>query len=328
MSESNVGYDLILAILAIITAAGTGIFNYFFSKKQKSNDAYTDYVYSARKRLYENCEPILFQFTELSESALRRIVSLAENAKDGNLGPNRMYLSHLGYYAKSTIYRLLIPMAAFKIFQRQLTQVDLKLDANIKNQYSLAKILYYTFPADYDFAKSEPTLSYDPEFVLEPNTLTMEQIRDKHKEIPGKYSKQGMRVGLVDNLTEALIKEESSGTLRLISYGEFEKRYFEPNVKEPFDKIEYLFTNFHPKTRPILWRILLAQALLYKAIQNIRMDGNTGKPVSLELFDEISYVDPKLFDWRQATENVSEDEALIQPFTAAKNYLQKQLKIP
>jgi hypothetical protein len=49
--------------------------------------ALRDYQYEARKRLYEEFEPLLFQFNELSESAFRRILAFVREAKEGNLVP-------------------------------------------------------------------------------------------------------------------------------------------------------------------------------------------------------------------------------------------------
>lgn len=45
-------------------------------KMSRLQTARRDYEYEARKRLYQECEPILFQFSELYESALRRIYAI------------------------------------------------------------------------------------------------------------------------------------------------------------------------------------------------------------------------------------------------------------
>jgi hypothetical protein len=95
--------------------------------EKAERDARRDYEYEAKKRLYQEYEPILFQFAELSESALRRIYALARNAKDGNLGPDRYWLSTDHYFIRSTICRLIAPMAAFKLLLHRLINIDLKL---------------------------------------------------------------------------------------------------------------------------------------------------------------------------------------------------------
>ena len=57
--------------------------------EKDEESAIRDYRFEALKRLYRECEPILFQFAELSDSALLRILALAKNAQQGNLGPNK-----------------------------------------------------------------------------------------------------------------------------------------------------------------------------------------------------------------------------------------------
>ena len=130
--------------------------------------ALRDYQYEARKRLYEEFEPLLFQFNELSESALRRILAFVREAKEGNLVP---WLSSIdGYYMKNTIYRLLAPLAVFRLMQNRLTLFDLNLDTCIKVQYLLIKALYHTFSNDFKLAKSEPCLPYDPHKIADYET--------------------------------------------------------------------------------------------------------------------------------------------------------------
>ena len=69
---------------------------------------------------------------------------------------------------------------------------------------------------------------YDPE-------KGSQQDKDEH---PEKYRLQGIYAGLVDDLAESLIEREPpQGDPRLISYGEFKKKYFEPSVNEMFSNI-------------------------------------------------------------------------------------------
>jgi hypothetical protein len=159
----DINVVIISAIIAFIVSATGSYISYFFSIKKAEKDARRDYEYEAKKRLYQECEPILFEFSELSESALRRIHVLAKNAKEGNLGPERYWLSTDPYFIRSTIYRLIVPLAAFKLLQHKLTSIDLKLDYSINTQYILAKILYYTFSSSHELAKSNPAILYDPD---------------------------------------------------------------------------------------------------------------------------------------------------------------------
>jgi hypothetical protein len=339
--------------VAIITAgisAGISILSIYLTKKndvtleklkskleieKAEHDARRDYEYEARKRLYQECEPILFQFAELSESALRRIYALARNAKEGNLGPERYWLSTDHYFIRSTIYRLIAPMAAFKLLQHRLTNIDLKLDRSINIQYILAKILYYTFSSSPDLARNDPAIPYDPDQIgAESKDLEESTKRERRVKYPEKFWLQGLKVGTIDILAETLIVSEKGGdnNSRIKSFGEFEQQFFKKsdnivsqnnNIFEVFFTI---FSYFHPRTRPVLWRVLITQAYLYNAIKNIH---NTEEEFNFSNYDKLV----KLFEienvkskckWIQPHEVVTDEEFNI-PFKAAENYLKTQL---
>jgi hypothetical protein len=338
----------IAAVIAAAISGGISVLSIMMSKrnnislekikndleiKKDERTARRDYEYEARKRLYEECEPILFQFAELSESALKRIYALARNARDGNLGPDRFWLLTDQYFIRSTIYRLIAPMAAFKMLQRRLTSIDLKLDRAINIQYHLAKILYYTFSSSPDLAKSEPEIPYDPDMIyVNSKDLTDVEKQEIRTKYPEKYWLQGLKVGKLDILTEALILVEDGKDVRIKSFGEFEFEFFEkvdetkPSPHSDRFEIFYtLFSYLHPKTRPVLWRTLITQAYLYNAIINIRKSPDK----EFTNFEDIK----KVFNiegiklecnWKQPNEVIS-DEDFLKPFKASDNYIRKQL---
>jgi hypothetical protein len=339
--------EIVIAIIAlvssVITAGISAVFNrkneirlkHFENElavKRAEQDARRDYEYEARKRLYQECEPILFQFAELSESALRRIYALARNAREGNLGPNSYWLSTDNYFIRSTIYRLLAPMAAFKILQHRLTTIDLELDRSINLQYTLAKNLYYTFSSATDLARSEPSIPYDPdqispEFI---NLTESKRIENRTKH-PERYWLQGLKVGMLDILTENLILSEGNAITRIKSFGEFEQEFFgkgnhtETSEKNEFEVFITLFSFFHPRTRPVLWRVLIAQAYLYNAIIHVRSDTTKVSSLNIkdfETFKVLLKIDKckSECNWKQPGEILSDEEFCL-PFIAAKNYL-------
>jgi hypothetical protein len=55
-------------------------------ERKSERDARRDYEYEARKRLYQEYEPLFFQFTESAEVALGHIQSLAERGREGGSG--------------------------------------------------------------------------------------------------------------------------------------------------------------------------------------------------------------------------------------------------
>jgi hypothetical protein len=346
--QADVIVAIVTSAISLVTAAVTAILTRKNDTRLKhlenklaieraEQDARRDYEYEARKRLYQECEPILFQFAELSESALRRIHALARNAKEGNLGPDRYWLSTDHYFIKSTIYRLIAPMAAFRLLQRRLTSIDLKLDQTINLQYILGKTLYYSFSSSPDLAKSEPPIPYDPDYIgLESKDLTESEKEEYRTKYPEKFWLQGIKVGMIDILAETLISAtDKEKDPRIKSFGEFEQEFFEKShptlADNRFEIMFTLFSYFHPMTRPVLWRVLLSQAYLYNAIRNIR--NNEGRDITTD-FDRFK----KLFeieetklkcDWRQPHERIDSaksNEDFEMHFKGAESYLRNNLQ--
>ena len=159
-------------------------------------DARRDYEYEARKRLYQECEPLLFQIYELGENALHRVYSLARTARNGNLAPEETWLDRPGYYMASTIYNLLAPAAVFKLIQRRLTFIDLTVEPHIKAQYYLAKAIYLSFTDSFDLAEAHPTIPYNPDAPA---------WKELRKREPSQYWRQHLPVGRLDVAVEGLI---------------------------------------------------------------------------------------------------------------------------
>jgi hypothetical protein len=188
---------IIAPIAGILAAVATGIFALRNQRQISSLDltkikenARTSYEYDARKRLYTECEPIIFQIIELSDWALKLIEWLAEETGKGTFDPKNNYFIGNSYIMRSTLYRLLSPLAAFRILQSKLTTVDLRLDNKINLQYMLAKKLYETFTMDDKLAELEPKLEYTV-------TNSIDGI-GKWKKQPKKFRKQGFNFGSLD----------------------------------------------------------------------------------------------------------------------------------
>ena len=103
--------DIIVAIIALISSGFTAIITIILTKqndgkirhlenelqtKREELNARREYEYEAKKRLYQEYEPLLFQFNELADDALRRIIALAREAKGGNLDVPKTWLAGFG----------------------------------------------------------------------------------------------------------------------------------------------------------------------------------------------------------------------------------------
>lgn len=303
---------------------------------QKSEkDVILDYKYEAKKRLYVEYEPLIFQLHELSESSLRRITNLATTAREGTLESWLSNSNPDNYYLTNTLYRLLAPFVIFKLMQRRLTLFDLNLSSNFYNHYVLVKILYQSFSKDYDHAKLEPKLDYDPYFVglndTSFSTLTQEQrqieMRKRLQNEPQEYRRQGMVIGLVDIVTENLIEyDDHDNIYRIISFGEFTKKLEDNEYQDIFKGIFHLFLKFHPRKNPVLWRILVTQALIHSVLLNIDLQ-STKTTFRSEMFLKILKKHSTEFDWRTKEERKEiQENSVFEPFHASAAYLENSLK--
>jgi hypothetical protein len=333
-----------VAVIGALTSLTVALISYFGSRRAQNelallkaalaerkseNDARRDYEYEARKRLYEQCEPLLFQLYEAAENARYRVHSLARTARSGDLGPENSWLNGPSYYMRSTIYNLLAPVALFKLIQKRLTFVDLTVEPRIRTLYRLTKVLYISFTDPFGFAKLDPPISYNPDH---PKRC---ELREKN---PARYWQQGFHMGELDFAAEGLIAEESTEPARLKTFGEFDAAYCseDPEDRSNLSMAGYLFLGFHPMTRPVLWRILVAEAHLCRVILEANRIDSTEftaepvRPISTEFTAEpvrpIPRDERSNFDWRQASAEATDVQVLVEPFSVAEEYLRRQLQ--
>lgn len=269
-------------------------------------NARLDYEYDAKKRLYEECEPILFQLAEQAENAIHRVYSLARTARQGNLGPDNIsWLGQDGYYLQSTIYNLLSPMTAFRLLQQRLTMIDLAVEQHIQREYKLLKLLYISSTEDFGLAEIEPSLEYNP------NTPDW---RQKIKTRPDVYRRQGIVIGHLDRAIDLMISDDPERP-RCMGFGEFQdKLSHDEDFKKAFSYIGNEFLHFHPKTMPVLWRILITQVLLYCILlrnQRERRNPDIKKNLSFEVPEDVI----------ENTEWSNEENTAAMMFEIAENYL-------
>ena len=283
------------------------------ASSKSEEDARRDYDYDARKRLYKECEPVLFQLAEAAENALHRVFSLARTARDGNL-PD--WLESPDYYMASTIYNLLSPMVKLRLLQQRMTLVDLSVDSRIHELYLIAKWLSVTFTDDFTLAEVEPRMAYQP-FIPD-----WEKNRAAS---PERHWRQGVPLGRLDVAIESMIEQTADGSSHCLTYGKFEKAFREDlnDRGTTFGIFADIFWGFHPQRRPVLWRILVVQAHLNAALMRaFAQQGKTGFAFSVPT--SFMGADWVKLDWREPQQELSE-ELVRAPVLAAMSYIQKRL---
>jgi hypothetical protein len=307
----------------------------------------------ARTKGEQSYQQSLFEFTEACEAAMFRILSLAENAREGRLGidPGIGILSpsikrgSTGRPMNATIYFILAPIANFKILQRKFTLVDLKFDSHAKLHYLVAKILYYTFLEDHAISRS-PEFQYCLDY--EPNRHKKQENHEKYvtkdskerkkiSKLPkssqedyvknfAKYSRQGIVAAAFRMMLDSLIVDSRQGK-RVISFSELESKFGWQTDSKIMKPAVNIFRDFHPNMKPILWRILLAQVCLYRALEKIRNDDtlNINNYPSFnemsEAFEDMYAIDSKQIEWTQDGLVKKEDK---DPLGAVKYYLNQK----
>ena len=222
--------------------------------------AQRDYEYEARKRLYTQVEPLIVQIAVVAENAFDRVANLAKVTRAGYLDPgDRSWLHETtggdGYYLRSTVYRLLAPLAYFQLLREKTTQVDFKLDPRLDAIFRLLRQNYRIWAEEFRMAEATPALAYEPYHA---DAAAREPVE------PQRYRRQGVALGRVDNVAAEMVVPGEGNVLRARRLGEFDRDWIkkEPSFSATMGYFAELFDGFHPETMPVLWRLLCAQAAL------------------------------------------------------------------
>jgi hypothetical protein len=277
------------------------------AQKGAERDARRDYEYEARKRLYDECEPLMFQLVERGQHAVRRIEDFVDYAGTGQLSTGRGAALHEEYFLRMSVYRLFLPLSIFAQMERRLTLVDLSLDTRTFAFYQLGKVLFSSFNDDIAIAAASPEIEgYDPMAGVQ----------------------QGLPFGDLSGIMDLMFTPPMGReTWRYPSFGEFETLLdgVKADSREG-QSIEAVFTfvrSLDPRKRPVMWRMLIAQFQIYDALS--RLAAMKGDDVNADtIVVLLRPADPKQrerFDWRRAKTEASDDEVLVQPFAAARQYI-------
>lgn len=277
-------------------------------KTTADQNAVRDYQYEAKKRLLEECGPLLFQLTETAERAKGRLLGLVRTARKGDLEPPKSWLDR-GYYRLSSMYRMLAPLAVGELIRGRLTHLDLSLDHSIRNQVNILKNIRDSFGRDFAMAEYAPTLEYDPYH---------QEWASKAQQRPQAYWQQGVPRGIMEAAIGALLRDED-GIKTLKSYGEFENDYNEADspTGKLIGRIEYLVDGFTPKDRPVLWRIMVLQIVLYDDLARARV-----AHMSMPQF-ELSEDDIEALTW--GPDDHSRPEGSEDTMMAIKAYIEERV---
>jgi hypothetical protein len=224
------------------------------SRQAAEESARRDYEYEARKRLYTQIQPLLFQLAELCDSSYDRIVNLQRARAFRLLEPG-------SYVMLSTIYRLASPLVIVRQIQQSLTTVDLGVDLTVRGQYLVAKEIARTLTCGQQLAEANPKLDYRWRTQAE---------------------RQHIGVGELEMLVKLLTVRDADGVIHRMDYSEFQSCYQnDDQARRVIDYSQIRLAGANPLTKPVVWRTLVAQAYL-QWIMTDMIEGSLSKPRSWE----------------------------------------------
>ncbi len=236
-----------------------------------------DYEYDARKRLYLEYEPLRFHLLEAATSAREFIRNLA--ALDMTRGIMDDGSRPRGdYFRTACVYTLTMPAAYFKAIQQRLTLVDLAIDRAAHIQYVLGKEIIQIFARDGEIAEN-CNLKYTP-YVYNWRELRINN--------PAQYRRQGFAPGRLDNFLLSVLTNNAGPVV--VAFGEFEAMLSQRSAtdfKSAIGAAADLFEEFTPQSRPVLWRILVCQYILYGLLISCIRNTTTSKNDLEALIDGI-----------------------------------------
>ena len=319
---------VVTAIASLIVSIITGLFAYAtrvrgdkrlaelqskLSEERDSRNAQRDYEYDARRRLYAELQPVLFQLADRSARALERIqMSIVRGSRDGSI----LWPGRLGggwredpYHMTATVWDLVAPLALFRVLQQKLTSVDLSVDSTIRWQYVLARGLYNSWTAGNALAWEHPGIDYNDE-----------ERQTRQHLLSGPLEQRSYAGALVRN-------RDSSGHAP-ITYSKFQASFCDEG------EFEYLFSSFsipltdsHPSSKRVLWRILLVQAHILAALIKT-FDSFLGyERQVVHPVDAISEDELQVYNWRSVGD---EQNAMVVDMThsSVRTYLRTHFSPP
>ena len=177
---------------------------------------------------------------------------------------------------KATIYYLLAPLVVSRMIERRLTLVDLGLDARIHTEFMLAQAICRSLSDEFRIAQIDPMLPYSP---------YVQGWREKRQECPQRFRRQGLPLGRLNTALDELLVTRPEGVETLTTFGEFEPLLAsldDDDMRSGPGAARDLFFETDPVTRPVLWRVLVIQVLLYWCFQKVVFGEGLPDPAELE----------------------------------------------
>jgi hypothetical protein len=187
--------------------------------------AQRQYEYDARRRLYLAIGPLRFQLLLACRDFAGRVHAMGEREK---------YAFELdGYYARSTIYRVLKPIALAALIEEQMTITDFSVDKDAIDILRFGRAVKRIF-SGHELVEGHPNVNW------------LAQVEHLYADS-------------LSSVAQALIDRGNDKNARILRFEEFNNKVESAGWLE-FWPLDALFDNFDASRKPILWLRLVAYA--------------------------------------------------------------------
>ena len=165
------------------------------------------------------------------------------------------------------------------------------------------------------FEKVHKELNYNP---------YLPDYREKRETDPHIFRHQGFRNGRHDNALDCLILYKDGTPTNIISFGNFEEKLdstSEEDVRTDLGVARDIFFDFHPDTRPVLWRMLITQLIIHRCILETSYDRVYNIDEITTIFYNIGAGYAKQHPWIS-------DDPIDDPIKVAEAYFEERIRRP
>jgi hypothetical protein len=202
-----------------------------------------EYASEAKKRLYTAIGPLRFQLLLACRDLAGRIQSATVNDYSFNL--NR-------YYGRSTLFRILRPLALGELIERQVAYADFSVDSGAIELLRFKKNAFAAFSGD--------------------------SILKGHKSLNWNNQVQHVFFDYLSSCTNAMIiRDGDAPQQRAMRFHEFEELAKSREGYEVFDPFPSILQDLTPQGKPLFWTRLIAYGYLCNNLINI-----LGTPIGFE----------------------------------------------
>jgi len=207
--------------------------------------AQREYELQARKRLYSTIGPLKFQLL----LACRDLALHIDNFYPYSLSPQ-------DYYGKSTLYRIIRPLAIAELIERQLSIVDFTIDKEAINLLRFKKNSFYSF------SESKPILDHPNE--------------------DWDTTREHLYHHLVYKLASSFIKYSMNEEGRIYFFHEFEDDLqFDQELNNTLKPLVEILHDFTINSKPVFWIRIVFYGYVCSTLVN-----TMGKEIG---FDQIDF---------------------------------------